>query len=138
MDQRRGKENIIGPDGNLEQKHSALSIEEMGSLECEKVRWLLQRSSYVVLGGSTADVVEDGLQLFGAEQIWGEPVLLLGSSESVFDDFEKCGDVLFQRLEVRNDLSRLESCLFEKVVGGAGEDVVVIQTNGGRCGEILH
>ena len=91
-----------------------------------------------MLGGSTADVVEDGLQLCGAEQIWGEPVLLLGSSESVFDDFEKCGDVLFQRLEVRNDLSRLESCLFEKVVGGVGEDVVVIQTDGGRCGEILH
>ena len=91
-----------------------------------------------MLGGSTADVVEDGLQLCGAEQIWGEPVLLLGSSESVFDDFEKCGDVLFQGLEVRNDLSRLESGLFEKVVGGAGEDVVVIQTNGGRCGEILH
>jgi len=91
-----------------------------------------------MLGGPSTDVVEDGLQLFGAEQIWGEPVSLLSSLKSVFDDFEKCGDVLFQRLEVRNDLSRLESCLFEKVVGGAGEDVVVIQTNGGRCGEILH
>jgi hypothetical protein len=138
VNQRRGKENIIGPDGNLEQKHSALSIEEMGSLECEKVRWLLQRSSYVVLGGSTADVVEDGLQLFGAEQIWGEPVSLLGSSKSVLDDFEECGDVLFQRLKVRNDISRLESGLFEKIIGGTGEDVVVIQTNGGRCSEVLH
>ena len=91
-----------------------------------------------MLGGPSTDVVEDGLQLFGAEQIWGEPVSLLGSLKSVFDDFEKCGDVLFQRLEVRNDISRLESGLFEKIVGGAGEDVVVIQTNGGRCGEILH
>ena len=91
-----------------------------------------------MLGGPSTDVVEDGLQLFGAEQIWGEPVSLLGSSKSVFDDFEKCGDVLFQRSEVRNDISRLESGLFEKIVGGAGEDVVVIQTNGGRCSEILH